>query len=585
MTDMRIGPREIEVAAPALVQVQPLAGGALQVSLRATGKEVFCDIELHLRPDTPAVEFSCRTVTNRGFDVELFQQVVVFEVGPRLAQLFLKNRKSTRLFPRARYWLDKQGVRFGAGEESVWLYHTPAVSSIEVEPKSNRLFVNLDKADDHPMMVDEHDTSYRDASAVRLTAASALETKFSISIGYAPPDTPRLMIAPNCRLATHVWTEHACYTDLRVHRAVYFGDERIEKAIDATGGFVRHGIPVTKSVFFDNPDGVANDGHSPLFTGPQASLCTSPGMPVFLEELRDAGHEICLHCVQPNTSAHDAVEEALAHMGDKFGSVSWIDHFWYHPSGEKRGCAESFCCRGQVSYSHDLWRKAGVRYFWNPFYEYEPLTEARPHMEVLNHWHWNEAVSNPLYWRHPTLGNPNAIATHRNGAFISFPTWESWFPRKDSARYALAQLNSLIDDWGVALAHTYPTFCGDANLAWREAEDGSIRIGEEFDALLAHMAELDQRGLLWNTTLRSLLGRLEQYEQVSVSPSPQSGGVVIENMSGAPLAGLTFALDTKAAVINGVLAAGVERGGAYLFARDLAADEKLTIAPVSESQA
>ena len=59
--------------------------------------------------------------------------------------------------------------------------------------------------------------------------------------------------------AAYIWTEHADYTDISTNRATYFGSEKIINADSATGGFVYFNIPVTKSVFYANPDSVTNE--------------------------------------------------------------------------------------------------------------------------------------------------------------------------------------------------------------------------------------------------------------------------------------------------------------------------------------
>ena len=53
--------------------------------------------------------------------------------------------------------------------------------------------------------------------------------------------------------ATYIWNEHADFTDIKTNRATYFGSENVIHPDNAIGGFVKYNIPVTKSVFYDNP--------------------------------------------------------------------------------------------------------------------------------------------------------------------------------------------------------------------------------------------------------------------------------------------------------------------------------------------
>ena len=83
-------------------------------------------------------------------------------------------------------------------------------------------------------------------------------------------DLPRLMPVWDGYQSAFIFTEHADWTDLRTHRAVLFGNEHITKPEDAVGGFCYFDIPVTKSVFYWNPDNVTNEKTSKgYFKGPQ----------------------------------------------------------------------------------------------------------------------------------------------------------------------------------------------------------------------------------------------------------------------------------------------------------------------------
>lgn len=72
--------------------------------------------------------------------------------------------------------------------------------------------------------------------------------------------------------AAVIFTEHADWSDIRTHRAVCFGSEDIVSADSAVGGYVYYDVPVTKSVFFNNPDSVCNIEKNSDFPGLHASL-------------------------------------------------------------------------------------------------------------------------------------------------------------------------------------------------------------------------------------------------------------------------------------------------------------------------
>src|SRR5205823_8479877 len=126
----------------------------------------------------------------------------------------------------------------------------------------------------------------------------------------------------------------------------------------------------------------------------------------------------------------------------------------------KAGCSEAFCASGLFGPAARLWEHHGIRFFWNPVFEYREQPDPRPSREILNHWIWDQATPNPLYWRHPTLGVTRGEIDALRIPYVSWPTWGSWYPRADSPRYTQEQLETLIDDWGVSLAHVYPTYVG-----------------------------------------------------------------------------------------------------------------------------
>ena len=175
-----------------------------------------------------------------------------------MAEVYRKNTRLDTANFQKEYWLDKEGVKVGKNDKAVYVYHNTHISSSQWDKANNAIVFNLDYAPDHPLL---HMPLLPDTTNVKIdrsknhyAAGGQASYSFSISVGLDNSCFPRFMQLPSGYEAAMLFTEHADFADLRTHRAVYFGSEDITTAAQATGGFVKWNIPVTKSVFYCNPD-------------------------------------------------------------------------------------------------------------------------------------------------------------------------------------------------------------------------------------------------------------------------------------------------------------------------------------------
>src|ERR1035438_3321367 len=233
---------------------------------------------------------------------------------------------------------------------------------------------------------------WQDASSATHGAGAERANAFAIWIGAAPALRPRLSCHPHGFLASFVWTEHACNTALETQRAVFLGHSNLRTLQEASAGFVKHGIPITKSVHYSNTQNAnLNNQGSPWKQRPM--LAIRSGNADFLD-LLDALHatslvEICLHCTDPISASRAEIEASFAFMQARFASVSWIDHIWWRPTASVSGCRECITCEGPLAgkpgFVADLWERYGIKYFWNNTWEY-----ANPYFYPVD-----PAASNP----------------------------------------------------------------------------------------------------------------------------------------------------------------------------------------------
>jgi len=561
----------------------------------------FCKTKVAIRckPDSPRIDF---IITSNILEkVEVLRYALLGSFAKTLSAVVGKNRKINKSGLSSRLWLDKQGAIWGSGVNSAFIYHAPDISSLEVDGSKDRLIVNMDYYKDHPQVMSDRQGGFIDRSCSYYLGGEEITSRFSIYFGYTPPLFLRLMTAPNGYLATHVWTEHACHSDLRVHRALYYGSEVIDRPEKAKSGFVKHKIPVTKSVFYDNPQSLQNEDPDSVFINPMVSIKGSPGFAKHLDEIYKLGiYDICLHCAHPQSSSRGDNEEALNYMRDHFQSASWIDHLWYR-SNNYTGCKESFACEGLDSNSdHDmrlLWCRYGIKYFWG--YSVEILKTRSP-------WHWENRFTygsavvkmlkkgdiikmflftlykirtklmgpqkikkdlnilsrpdgepNPIYWVHPTLGKYHHDETLGSGCnFYSWATRGSYFPGdEEEESYTKDKVDKLINEWGICIAHAYPTsvYRGSRNKAWFINHKGEVEISDSFEDILANMAKLRDSNMLYLTTIRQIMDYWIKMEGIEIEYVPSNDTIRIHNYNQETINGLSFVTEKSNVYVNGAV--------------------------------
>ncbi|WP_254613039.1 hypothetical protein [Brevibacillus sp. HB1.2] len=363
------------------------------------------------------------------------------------------------------------------------LYHAPNVSSLELIATQKQLIVNLDHMNDH-RYVQQGSTNQvgkvRHASEYR--ANDERTNSFSLVVGYQPMLMPRFISQPSGFLATHVWTEHADEQTLQTNRAVYFGSEKITSSAQATGGFVKHRIPVTKSVFYSNPYFQAK---SPV----NVAIAQCPEFLQFLDDLNRNDNDMGLHTLYPYEIRHyqKTTEDALQVMKDHFQSSTWIDHGYL-----KSSFAFNALDNQTANYLAHQWKKYDTSYFWH--YSSEDIANPNHGLDLYQPQR-GDALRTPLYWSHPTVTGP-------------FYSWSAAIIPEDTLYlYREQNLQQLIQNRGVFINHTYlaiiPSKKQGGKFIIRDIKSNWI-IHPDFDRLLKRMDTLCDQGKLHLTTVREI---------------------------------------------------------------------------------
>ncbi len=548
----------------------PLAGHVvLKYSSRAADIFLTCD----LRTESPELIFSVLTKYKK--QVNVLREALLFDFDVPVTDVYRKNRMIHDSDFQDEYWLDKEGVKFGTGTRSAFMYHDPKISSLQLNTSSKELIVNLDFFRDHHFLHFPHIEGKfnvkQDLSCSSYKAGDTRENSFSFFAGIDIPAMPRLMLNPDGFLSAYIFTEHADWTDIRSHRAVYFGSEDITDASKATGGFVKNKIPVTKSVFYANPDHVLNSQstHQNIFTTPIASIKETDGFSEFLQQLNKLGYDICLHTPDQLTSERPLLEEAISYMKKNFNTVSWIDHGYNNGAKNNR---EAFVCDGlnkdSPSYAKDIWEKYGTSYFWNTYHEdYSPDDSLLlfNSSQIIPYIGFGDCIPTPNYWQHPT----------RTGNFYSWCTKDLLeMPDVSLWNYLFSpdRLNDFAFNRSVKFNHCYPSGGVVDKGFWKINEQKKIVVEPEFEKVLERFAAYRDSGLINLSTVRDMMNYWIDCEKIRFDYDPD-GKIKITNQNDHDVKGLSLAVKANVVSIDGKTPSQKKDGSDLIFWFDLKAGE------------
>ena len=519
-----------------------------------------------------------KTETRFKEDVKLLRLAFVLPLPKGELTVYRRNQHIDTTDFQTSYYLDREGFSIANDTLSLATYHNTSISSLQLDTEKRYACFNIDYWRDHPLIhyPMRTDTSdyFEDISYREIKAGDVLKGEFTL---YESPwyfDTyqylPRLMPVWDGYQSAFIFTEHADWTDISTHRAVLFGNENLTTPEAATGGFCHYGIPVTKSVFYWNPDHITNAETSQgLFTGEVATIKTDKGFFRLLKRLRKEGFEICLHSPEVYTTIPSEFPKAMRFMKRQFGTVSWIDH-GYNNGPEKN--REDLVCDGLLpqspQYAAELWKKNGVRYLWNAYYE-----ENR--MEQYN---FDSHFVQPYDGFGDALPN-RQITTLPNGD-KDFLLWSTpstlevnddkdWYYYFDSTR-----LQKLADHHNVFITHVYPAWSDPYRGFWQYDDDSTAVAMPGFNFALSQLAGFRDEKKILPTTVEQYLDYYEKLLKVDYLILDNNSIQLINH--GETIEGLTL-LCTKPIDVEGqpINFRKVEEG--YLVWFDLKKNETVTI--------
>ena len=454
---------------------------------------------------TEGNRLTVKTETRFKQDVKLLRLAFVLPLPEGKLAVYRRNQHIDTTDFQALYYLDREGFSITNDSLSLCTYHNTGISSLQLNTKSRTACFNIDYWRDHPLLhyPMRTDTSdfFEDISYREVKTGETIEGEFTLYLN-APEELPRIMPVWDGYLSAFIFTEHADWTDLRTHRAVLFGNENITKPEEAVGGFCYFNIPVTKSVFYWNPDNVTNEKTSKgRFSGLVASIKTDKEFFKLLKTIKKQGFEICLHSPDVYTTIPSEFPKAMRFMRRNFNTVSWIDHGYNNGPDKNR---EDMVCDGLLPdspyYSADLWKKNGVRYLWNAYYEenrmednlfdghfvqpYDGFGDALPNRQITTLPNGDKDF---LLW-----STPSTLEVNED---------HEWYYYFDSVR-----LQRLVDQHNVFITHIYPAWTDPWRGFWQYNENGTAVAMPGFNFALSQLARFRDEKKILPTTIEKYLG-------------------------------------------------------------------------------
>ena len=506
-------------------------------------------------------------------DLKLLRLALLWPLPEGNITVYRRNQLIDSSTLQPSYYIDREGFTIKNGNLSYSTYHNSNISSLQLDTEHRTACFNIDYWRDHPLLhyPMRNDTSdyFEDISYRNVKAGEVLTGEFNI-FWSTPDELPRLMPVWDGYQSAFIFTEHADWTDIRTHRAVLFGNENITKPEDAVGGFCYFNIPVTKSVFYWNPDNVTNAETSKgLFPGPVATIKTDKEFYKLLKTLKKQGFEICLHSPEVYTTIPSEFPKAMRFMRRNFNTVSWIDHGYNNGPDKNR---EDLVCDGLLpdspQYAAELWKKNGVRYLWNAYYE-----ENR--MESHN---FDGHFVQPFDGFGDALPN-RQITTLPNGDkdFLLWATPSTLEVNEDKEWYFYfdsIRLQRLVDQHNVFITHIYPAWSDPHRAFWQYNENGTAVAMPGFNFALSQLAHFRDEKKILPTTIEQYLSYYEKLNNIEYLIC-NNKTIQLTNTNEA-IKGLTL-LCTKPIIVEGkpIDFRKVDEG--YLVWFDLGKNETVTI--------
>tara|TARA_B110001452_G_scaffold149392_1_gene124337 strand:+ start:149 stop:2593 length:2445 start_codon:yes stop_codon:yes gene_type:complete len=535
-----------------------------------------CKINLNILVNDSSRTINFYTETSFLKNTNLNREALVFNYSSEVSEIYKKNRQVDKEVFETEYWLDNQGVKIGESDNTCIIYQPKDISSLQINTQNKSLVVNLDYYKDHPLLhfpiLDSAKNEFNDISSSVYRKHETRTNNFSFLIGIDNDFFPRVLKNPNGYISTYVFTEHADWTDIKTHRATYFGSSEIKKAEDATGGFMKYKIPVTKSVFYNNKENYMNDDkrNNSSFNSPIASIKNTNEMLEFLLELRNNNCDICLHTPDQYTTTKENLKEAAVFMKETFKSSTWIDHGYNNGIENNR---ENIVCDGlnkrSKYYSIDILKSQGVSYFWNCYYEdVYPFPDNEFYSFIGSPYHgFGNNFPTPDFWSHNTRAS-NIFFWKTTGVLEPKNKWNYFFN--------IQRIEDFVRNYSVEFNHCYPAWIDAKKGFWTYGDNEELVVNLGFNETLKLLNSYRKNGLINITTINKIMNYWIQQKGVEIL-NIQKNTYKVTNTLGKKIYGYSMAINSDSVYVNNEIPKHKYYINDLIFWFDLEANETKTI--------
>ena len=467
------------------------------------GSNDFFDIEIKNSKEKNGVLFN--GVSKFKKPTKVNRLAIIYKYKGEITEVYRNNRMASNQIYGNEIWLGKEGFKLTIDSTNWFCYGYNQLSSFQILKEQKLLIVNIDYSQDHPLFhFPELDTIINKKEDISANSYDKEDTElihyFRATSSKKIKSIPRVLPTQHGYQSAFLWTEHADFTDFRLHKVTYYGNEKVKGPSEATAGFAFHKIPVTKSVFYTVNDTLVNNDFDALgFDSQLASIKKTPGFSNFLDSLHSIGNEICLHTPDFFTSNKETMDEALKYISQRYGSHTWIDHGYNNGHSDNR---EDFMCDGLNNYALDLWHKYEINYFWNGYFE-DTLVQKKfkySMSRTIPFYGFEDQLPYPIWWENKKA--PEILSWRTSTVFFTNGggSWNYGFSNKI--------LNDFTKNYGIEFSHIYPAHTQHQDF-WTYDSDSTFIIQPEFEATLQRMANLREKGLLQLPTVSQFMQHQE----------------------------------------------------------------------------
>ena len=306
-------------------------------------------------------------------------------------------------------------------------------------------------------------------------------------------DAPLPMRYPRGYRAAIAMTDHADQGTAKRTRAFAYGAE--DAGPESARGWVGRGLSYTKTVF-----AVDSKGYEPQLD--------DPAFKELYDQMIADGVEPGLHSVTGVTDERALNAREIAAFGKSYKQAAWIDH------GPERNCEaitnQGWDASSKEYFLTDLLLAAGVEVWWAVLDI--PVRGSRLDMLAESH-----AKRRAVIWLQERL---------RSGPAVPLMFASAWFFQARSTflrRFSSKNLDRLIQDHGLLLAHTYLDVWATSEKFGKrtllETRDGKVQLRDEADEVFARIQALQEEGLLLTEGVARLAPHLRESLRARILPT------------------------------------------------------------------